>query len=315
MRGKISTEWLSGCSGCHIAMVDLHEKLLNLVQIGEFVRLPVLMDEKGYPPADVGIVEGAVRSEHDRLALMKFRESVGTLIAFGSCAVYGGPSGIGWLYDHDTVLGTVYGKGPTNVQGQRPDLRAAKLVDGVLPVDEVVDVDLYLPGCPPHPYFIASAISGALGAAAPPVSGKTVCGECDRKMRKRDGVRLNRGAVTADDESLCFLSQGVICLGSVTLDRCLAPCPAAGIACTGCNGPSMDIITEPHLDIRSQLARRMSLLTGTPPEEISDYVEREAKTFYSYAMASPAVYRKPSIEIREWAGDVAKQPADGGREE
>jgi F420-non-reducing hydrogenase small subunit len=314
MKGKISTEWLSGCSGCHVAIVDLHEKLLNLVEIGEFVRLPVLMDEKGYPPAEVGIVEGAVRSEHDRQALLKFRKSVSTLIAFGSCAVYGGPSGIGWLYDHDTILDRVYGKGPTNTPGQRPDSGAVKLEKGVIPVDEVVDVDIYLPGCPPHPYFIASVISGALGASAPPVTGKTVCADCERKMLKRDGVPLIKGAVTAGDDSLCFLSQGVICLGSVTLNRCLAPCPASGIACTGCNGPSMDIITEPHLDIRNLIARRMSLLSGTSAGEITEYMEEEAKTFYSYVLASPAIYKKPSMEIREWAGDTAEKPATGGQE-
>ncbi len=312
MKGKISTEWLSGCSGCHVAIVDLHEKLLNLVEIGDFVRLPVLMDEKGYPPAEVGIVEGAVRSEHDRQSLIKFRKSVKTLIAFGSCAVYGGPSGIGWLYDQETILDRVYGQGPTNIPGCRPDAGAVKLENGVIPVNEVVNVDVYLPGCPPHPYFIASAISNALGASSPPVTGKTVCADCERKMLKRDGVRLKKGEVTADDEKLCFLSQGVICLGSVTLNRCLAPCPASGIACTGCNGPSMDIVTEPHLDIRTLVSRRMSLVTGIPAEDITGYMEREAKTFYSYALASPAVYKKPSMEIREWAGDDIA--AAGGRE-
>jgi F420-non-reducing hydrogenase small subunit len=125
-------------------------------------------------------------------------------------------------------------------------------------------------------------------------------------MEKRDGVMLRKGAVTADDANLCFLSQGVICLGSVTLNRCLSPCPGMGIACTGCNGPSLDIVTEPHLDIRSLLAKRMNLLIGIPSEEIRAYMEEEAKTFYSYALASPVIYRKPTMEIREWAGDKEK---------
>ncbi len=304
MKARISTEWLSGCSGCHVAMVDLHEKLLNLVEIAEFVRLPVLMDEKGYPAAEVGIVEGAVRSAHDREALLKMRESVKTLIAFGSCAVYGGPSGIGWLYGRDAVIDRVYAKGVTNAGGERPDSDAVSLEDGVVPVDEVVDVDLYLPGCPPHPYFIAAAIADALGAPALPLTGKTVCADCTRKMVKRDGVALQKGAVTAADDAICFLSQGVICLGSVTLNRCLSPCPGSGIACTGCNGPSLDIVTEPHLDIRSLLAKRMGMLLGIPAEELKSYIEQEAKTFYSYCLASPAIYKKPTMEIRDWAGDT-----------
>jgi F420-non-reducing hydrogenase small subunit len=303
MKAKISTEWLSGCSGCHVAVVDLHEKLLNLMEEMEFVRLPVLMDEKGYPPADVGIVEGAVRSEHDREALLKLRKSVKTLVAYGSCAVYGGPSGIGWLYDSDAILERVYGMGPTNTPDGRPDAEAVKLEEGVVPVDEVVEVDLYLPGCPPHPYFIASALASVLGSPAPPLTGKTVCADCERKMERREGVLLRKGAVTAEDEQLCFLSQGVICLGSVTLNRCLSPCPGIGIACSGCNGPSLDIVAEPHLDIRSLIAKRMNLLHGIPADEIRSYMEQEAKTFYSYALASPAMYRKPTLEMREWAGE------------
>jgi len=314
MKAKISTEWLSGCSGCHVAVVDLHEKLLNLVEMAEFVRIPVLMDEKGYPPADVGIVEGAVRSEHDREALLKLRKSVKTLIAFGTCAVYGGPSGIGWLYDRDTVIDRVYGNGPTNAPGQRPDAGAVRLEDGVAPVDEVVDVDIYLPGCPPHPYFIASQIASLLGSSAPPLTGKTVCADCERTMAKRDGVTLKKGTVTADDDSLCFLSQGVICLGSVTLNRCLSPCPGVGVACTGCNGPSLDIVAEPHLDMRTLLAKRMNLLYGIPHDEIRTYLEQDAKTFYSYALASPVVYKKPTLEMREWAGDAPDSSGGDGRE-
>ena len=95
MKTTVSTECLSGCSGCHMALVDLHEKLLQLMDTVEFVRIPVLMDEKEYPPAKIGIVEGAIRSAHDRKAVIALRESVKTLVAFGTCAVYGGPSGIG----------------------------------------------------------------------------------------------------------------------------------------------------------------------------------------------------------------------------
>lgn len=314
MKARISTEWLSGCSGCHVAIVDLHDKLLNLVETAEFVRLPVLMDEKGYPPADVGVVEGAVRSEHDREALLKLRKSVKTLIAYGSCAVYGGPSGIGWLYDREVIIDRVYGEGPTNSGGERPDPGAVRLEEGVVPVDEVVDIDFYLPGCPPHPYYIATCLATVLGTPSPPLAGKTVCADCERKMTKRAGVRLKKGAVTADDKSLCFLSQGVICLGSVTLNRCLSPCPGVGIACTGCNGPSLDIVANPHLDIRNLIAKRMNLLLGESLEEIKAYMEREAKTFYSYALASPAMYKKPSLEMREWAGDAPESPVTGSKE-
>ncbi|MBN2587416.1 MAG: hypothetical protein JXA64_10885 [Candidatus Fermentibacteraceae bacterium] len=302
MKARISTEWLSGCSGCHVAVVDLHEKLLNLVEDVEFVRIPVLVDEKGYPEADIGIVEGAVRSEHDRHCLLKMRESCKKLVAFGTCAVYGGPSGIGWLYDKDTILDKIYKETVTSQKDGAMPEGAPVLEQSVTPIDEVVDIDFYIPGCPPHPYFIALAVKTLLGASVPEMSTKTVCSACQRKMEKREGVKLQKGMSSGTEDDVCLLSQGVICLGSVTLDRCQAQCPNKGVACAGCAGPSLDLITEPHLDIRTLIAKRMSLLTGIDRQEIIDYIEKEAKTFYSYALSSPSIYKKPTVEMREWAG-------------
>jgi F420-non-reducing hydrogenase small subunit len=304
MKARVSTEWLSGCSGCHVAIVDLHEKLLGLADEVDFVRVPVLMDEKGFPEAEVGIVEGAIRSDHDREAVEKMRASVKTLVAFGSCAVYGGPSGLGWLHERDTVMAAIYDQGPTNAGGERPDDDAPKLEDSVVPIDEVVDVDVYLPGCPPHPYFIAAGLRAALGVSDKPLTGMTVCSDCDRTMHRQTGVELRRGEVTADKSEMCFLSQGVVCLGSVTLNRCLSPCPQSGVACFGCAGPSIDVITEPHLDMRSLVARRMNLLTGIPQEDVVRYFEEDAKTMYAYAVASPVIHAKPTVEMREWAGEL-----------
>jgi F420-non-reducing hydrogenase small subunit len=123
-----------------------------------------------------------------------------------------------------------------------------------------------------------------------------------RKMKKAPGVALQKGAITAQDDQVCFLSQGVVCMGSVTLDRCLAPCPKRGVVCTGCNGPSLKIIQEPHLDLRTEIAKRMAHLCGIPEGDIRAYLQEDAKTFYSYAMASPVIYKKPTVELREWAG-------------
>jgi len=302
MKARISTEWLSGCSGCHVAIVDLHEKLLNLVDDIEFVRIPVLMDQRGYPRADIGLVEGAVRSSHDRESLLKMRESVDKLVAFGTCSSYGGVSGLGWLYRDDAVLDKVYGGLPTTTETDRPQ-DAPVLEHSVIPIDEVVKVDMYLPGCPPHPYYIALAIKVLLQDGDSVMPAGTVCSQCSRKMVKRKGVTLKRGAVTAPESDICFLSQGVICLGSVTLERCRSQCPSKGVSCAGCTGPAMAVVTEPHLDIRNLVAKRMSLLTDVDEDEIRAYMTKEAKTFYSYALSSRVIYGKPAVEIREWAGE------------
>lgn len=303
MKTTVSTECLSGCSGCHIALVDLHEKLLQLMDTIEFVRIPVLMDEREYPAAKIGIVEGAVRSDHDRKALVAFRDSVKTLVAFGTCAVFGGPSGIGWLHKPDTLLDTVFYGGPTTEPEKNRDDTRPVLEQSVVPVDEVVPVDLYLPGCPPHPYWIAQALGALHDPQQHILEQKTVCSNCDRIMKKQTGVTLRKAAVDAPDDTVCLLSQGTVCLGSVTMQRCQSPCPNRGIACTGCAGPSFDIITEPHLDIRTMVAERMHRLTGIDRDEICNYIEQEAKTFYAYALSSPVIYKKPAVKIRTWSGE------------
>jgi F420-non-reducing hydrogenase small subunit len=102
------------------------------------------------------------------------------------------------------------------------------------------------------------------------------------------------------DPSTCFLSQGYICLGSVTLDRCMAPCPSAGVACTGCAGPTMQILTEPNRDIRTEVGERMARLTKLRAEEVVANVERSAKTHYAYAMSTRMIGGKPTFLMKKW---------------
>jgi F420-non-reducing hydrogenase small subunit len=216
--------------------------------------------------------------------------------------VYGGPSGIGWLSSPDSVLRCVYGQEPTNSSGQMPDADAPELEQSVTPISEVVKVDAYLPGCPPHPFWIASLLGSLATPDRKQLAMKTVCSKCERSMKNTTGVPLQKGAASAPDREVCLLSQGVVCLGSVTLERCLAQCPNRGVACGGCAGPSADIVTEPHIDIRTMVSKRMHLLTGIDRNEIQSYIERHAKTFYAYSLASPVIYKKPTVEMKEWTG-------------
>jgi len=106
------------------------------------------------------------------------------------------------------------------------------------------------------------------------------------------------------EPNVCFLSQGYICMGSVTLDRCLAPCPANGVPCTGCAGPTRQILTEPNRDVRTELAERMSRLTKLDPKQVRIKVEKTAKNRYAYAMASGMIRNKPTFMIKKWIDEV-----------
>lgn len=247
---KLSTEWLSGCGGCHVGIVDLHDKIMKVFQEVDIEHCPVLTDVKDYPHVNVALVEGAVRTGHDKEMLIKIRESADLLIAFGTCAVFGGPSGIGWLHEKKEIFSAVYSEGPTTHDGKSPG-NAPKMEHSVYPIDEIVPVDLYLPGCPPHPSFIFEALNALLQGKQPRMTHRTVCANCTRKIIKRNQDKIKRTGEGIAEEEVCFLSQGYICLGSVTLDRCLSPCPQKGVICTGCNGPSINILLEPNRDIRT----------------------------------------------------------------
>jgi len=297
---KLSTEWLSACSGCHVALVDLHEKILKVFEQVQPVRCPVLMDTKDFPEADIGLVEGSIRSDHDRHNLHEMRKSCKTLIAFGTCAVYGGISGAGDVHTPEEIMRKVYKESPSTTPSEFPSKEIPVMEKGVTPIDEVVKVDIYIPGCPPHPLYIFDAISALLTGAAPNISKMNVCSKCKREMVKTDVSSIKRELDGIPDGTKCLLSQGYICMGSVTLDRCLAPCPNEGIVCTGCAGPSINIISEPNRDIRTEIAMRMSKLTAIPYDKILKSIEEFSRTYYAHAMASPFIREKPTFLIKKW---------------
>ena len=139
----VSFEWLSGCSGCELTVVDLHERLLKVLEAIDIVRLPILMDVKDYPKAAIGIVTGALRTEHDIHCAEKMRESCDAILAFGTCAVYGGPQGSGYAHTLDELLDSAYRDNPTTSTKFVPDQGVPKLLEeGVRPLDSAIDVEV-----------------------------------------------------------------------------------------------------------------------------------------------------------------------------
>lgn len=300
---RLNTEWLCDCGGCHVALVDLHEKILKVLESVEILKCPVLMDEKNYPEADIGILTGSIRTEHDRHAALAMRKKCRTIIAFGTCAVYGGLHGAGLAHTREEIMDHVYRRSPTTRTDFLPNNSVSGLEKMVTPIDEVIDVDLYLPGCPPHPHFIFAGLSALIEQRTPKAGKESVCAGCRRTMARTEVAAIREITDGVPDNDTCFLSQGYICQGSVTLDRCLAPCPNHGIPCSGCAGPTMQVLTEPNRDIRTEIGERMSRLTKIPYETITGYLEKSAKTQYAYAMATGMIGNKPTFLIRKWIAE------------
>ena len=301
---RVNAEWLSVCGGCEVAIVDLHEQILDVLGAVQLQRCPVLTDIKDYPKAEIGLVSGAIRNEHDRHAAERMRESCDTIIAWGTCAVYGGIPGAGIVHTRDAIFDAAYRQNLTTPGGQPPSRRVDPLETRVVPLDAVIPVDLYLAGCPPHPAFILEALLSLVQGRPVRAKQESVCARCTRTMERTDVDRVKANHEGMPDPDRCLLSQGYVCLGSVTLDRCASPCPNNGVMCTGCAGPTMQVLTEPNRDIRTEIADRMSRLTAIPPATIQRSIEYAAKSHYSYAMATSMIGGKPTFLIDQWIADA-----------
>jgi NAD-reducing hydrogenase small subunit len=148
-RPRIATAWLGGCSGCHMSFLDLDESLLDLAARADIVTSP-LVDTKDFEPVDIALVEGAVaNSEHVR-QIREIRRNTKVLVAFGDCAVTGNVTALRNTFGVEDVLDRAYRQTSELVVGMpRPDEVMPALLDRVRPVHELVEVDHFLPGCPP----------------------------------------------------------------------------------------------------------------------------------------------------------------------
>jgi NAD-reducing hydrogenase small subunit len=162
MKPKIATVWLDGCSGCHMSLLDLDERLLELSQRFELVYSP-LVDIKEFPPdVDVTLVEGAVSSEADLAKILQVRQRSRFLLSLGDCAVTGNiPSLRNPLDRLDQGVLEVY---------QNPPRQEVPGLLWVKPLHQVVKVDYYLPGCPPSAKTIGKALEALLDGREPDLS-------------------------------------------------------------------------------------------------------------------------------------------------
>jgi NAD-reducing hydrogenase small subunit len=157
---KLATVWLDGCSGCHMSFLDIDERILELIDKVDLVFSP-LVDVKTFPDeVDVTLVEGAVASEEDREKIKKIRAHTKTLVSLGDCAVTANVPSMRNSFKLDAVFDRAYRENAT-INQQIPSVAVPKLLKRVGPVHEVVDVDVFVPGCPPSAdaiYFVLTEL-------------------------------------------------------------------------------------------------------------------------------------------------------------
>jgi NAD-reducing hydrogenase small subunit len=171
---KLATDWLDVCSGCHMSILDIDERIVELLKHVEITSSPIT--DLKHPPedgVDVGILTGAVSNTHQVEAAKLMRERAKILISLGDCAVFGGVCTMRNFFDKEEVLEYGYVKTmSTDAEGAVPrSPELGKLLDRVKAVNEVVKVDLHIPGCPPPSDAIWYAVTELLQGRIPVLTG------------------------------------------------------------------------------------------------------------------------------------------------
>ncbi|MGD0869239.1 MAG: NADH:ubiquinone oxidoreductase [Bryobacteraceae bacterium] len=228
---------LTGCAGDQLAILNCEDRLLDIVALVD-VR-DFLMASSANDAAcslDIALVEGAVVSERDAERLRKIRARATTLVALGTCAVWGGVAAMDRGADRRKLLEEVYGE-----TGLSYDSAPAQALH------EIVKVDLNITGCPIEKEHFLSAIANLLNGDAPVYPEYPVCTEC--RMLENNCLLIERGE---------------LCCGPITAAGCKARCPDLRVPCVGCRGPVGDansssllaMLQEKGLD-RERMAARL----------------------------------------------------------
>ena len=166
---RIATVWLDGCSGCHMSLLDMDERLLDIFERADLVYSP-LVDFKEYPEnVDVCLVEGAVSSEDDLHKIRMVRERTRTIVAFGDCAVTSNVPGMRNPIGVAALMDRAYRENVT-INPMIPTTVVPKLLPTARPVHRVITVDVFLPGCPPSADLIYNMLDDLLSGRVPDVS-------------------------------------------------------------------------------------------------------------------------------------------------
>jgi len=271
---KVNIVSLTCCAGCVSSFLNAGNALLEIL-LGDFeiVYSPTFVDLKEISEVDLSIVEGGVRTVDDEKLIREVRAKSRILVALGICATHGGITSLGNILSVRKLLEKEY---PTSVSSKLPELE-----DLMYPICNFVDVDYYIPGCPPMPFLIVHSLKNIVSRKAPIRHQSVVCTECHRKIVPAKLDRLYGIYEKEADPELCLVSQGFICLGSLTREGCGAPCPRVGFTCFGCRGPPDSLLYRSR-DIYALLVNVLSKRTSIPEEKVKEELYRNPFIFHTF---------------------------------
>jgi coenzyme F420-reducing hydrogenase gamma subunit len=226
MKPRVAFFDFASCEGCQLQVVNLEEKILDLIDVVEVVSFREAMKEHS-DDYDIAFIEGSIQRPMDEERLKRIRKNAQLLVAIGACACIGGVNKLRNEWTVDEVKEEVY---------ENADIEGNRFFD-VFPtkaVDEVVDVDFYIPGCPINRNEFAKIVSQIAIGRMPRLPSYPVCVECKK------------------NENICVFELGKYCLGPVTRAGCDAICPSFQDGCEGCRG----FLDDPKMECQKDILRK-----------------------------------------------------------
>jgi len=315
---KFAFYWAASCGGCEITVLDINEKILDVVALADIVFWPVAMDIK-YKDVeamkdesiDVCFFNGSIRTEEQEHMAKLLRKKSKVLVAFGSCAHLGGIPGLANIANKKEVFDRAYLQNPstqnpsavtpqTSTQAKEGTLSLPEFYDTVKTLDHTVDVDYYLPGCPPPAKQVAKAVEAIAKNELPPRGSvlapqTSVCDECPRKKEKKKISKIYRVYEITPEPEKCLLEQGILCMGPATRGGCEAQCVSADMPCTGCGGPCPN-----EAEQGAAIISALSSIIGLDEEKERSYdvekliaqIKDPLGTFYRYSLPASLLRRR-----------------------
>jgi len=315
---KMAVYWGAACGGCCVSVLDVHESLFDVVEAADLVFWPIALDTK-YADVeamednyiDLTLFNGAIRNSENEHMAKVLRSKSKILVAYGSCSHMGGIPGLANFSTKDELFQRVYfdsesTENPDKITPQTKyksngyELELPEFYNDVKTLDQTVDVDYYLPGCPPQTERLVEVFMAIVTGTELPPKGSVIgaldkpqCDDCKRK--KTDDKLLKefkRPWEIEDDGETCFLEQGVICMGPATRGGCgNARCVIGNAPCRGCYGPTSDVV-DPGAKMLSAIG---TIIDSNDPEEIKEIIEKvvdPAGTFYRFSLPGSILRRK-----------------------
>lgn len=324
---KIAFHWLASCGGCEVSLLDIDEVILDVAAIADIVFMPLAVDGKWNDVVamedgaiDISFINGAVRNEENIHEIKVLRQKSKVVVAYGQCSTSGGVIGLGNTFNVQDLLNYAYKDAPSVINDKPSEnmpsptyeengvtLTLPLLTETVTSIDQHIDVDYYLPGCPPPVPKVIDAILAIKENKLPPkgtflAPTKSVCDECSRTRAERRDIKITEFKRPHEvlpgelNDEQCLLEQGVICMGPITRSCGGHYCMDVNMPCRGCMGLTPDT-RDPAAKMISVISQFSAHMTDGEVKGLVDSMVDPVGLFYRFSFPKSMINKSLYKEV------------------